>query len=78
MDGGWVNAYGGRAELGGLASAGTVQLKVDGNNLSLGFPDNITRSDVSLTNGANVYVEAAGGGSIAVNARNLEIWEEVP
>jgi large exoprotein involved in heme utilization and adhesion len=50
-----------------------VELKVDGNNLSLGFPDNVTRSDVSLTNGANVYVEAAGGGSIAVNARNLEI-----
>ncbi|MEI2583454.1 filamentous hemagglutinin N-terminal domain-containing protein [Scytonema sp. PRP1] len=74
MDGGWLNAYGGRVELGGLASAGTVQLKVDGNNLSLGFPDNVTRSDVSLSNSANVYVEAAGGGSIAVNARNLEIF----
>ncbi|BAZ20587.1 filamentous hemagglutinin outer membrane protein [Kalymmatonema gypsitolerans NIES-4073] len=73
MDGGWLNAYGGRVELGGLASAGTVELKVDGNNLSLGFPDNVTRSDVSLTNGANVYVEAADGGSIAVNARNLDI-----
>jgi large exoprotein involved in heme utilization and adhesion len=73
IDGGWLNAYGGQVELGGLASAGTVELKVDGNNLSLGFPDNVTRSDVSLTNGANVYVEAAGGGSIAVNARNLDI-----
>jgi filamentous hemagglutinin family protein len=77
MDGGWLNAYGGRVELGGLASVGSVELKVDGNNLSLGFPpDNVTRSDVSLTNGASVNVEAAGGGSIAVNARNIDIMGE--
>ncbi|ARV63053.1 hypothetical protein BZZ01_15660 [Nostocales cyanobacterium HT-58-2] len=75
MDGGRLRAYGGRVELGGLASPGTVGLEVNGNNLSLRFPDNATRADVSLTNGANVYVSAAGGGSIAVNARNLEMLE---
>ncbi|OKH47259.1 two-partner secretion domain-containing protein, partial [Scytonema sp. HK-05] len=73
MDGGGLNAYGGRVELGGLASAGTVGLEVNGNNLSLNFPDNATRADVSLTNGASVRVDAGGGGSIAVNARNLDI-----
>ncbi|WP_414582467.1 filamentous hemagglutinin N-terminal domain-containing protein [Scytonema sp. PCC 10023] len=77
MDGGGLRAYGGRVELGGLASPGTVGLEVNGNNLSLlSFPDNATRADVSLTNGANVNVSAAGGGSIAVNARNLNISGE--
>ncbi len=65
MDGGQLNAYGGRVELGGLAEPGTVALSIDGNNFSLGFPAQSTRADVSLTNRARVYVEAAGGGSIA-------------
>ncbi len=73
MDGGQLNAYGGRVELGGLAARGSVGLNVDGDKLSLDFPVASTRADISLTNGASVYVEAGGGGDIAVNARNLEI-----
>ncbi|WP_292871147.1 S-layer family protein [Nostoc sp. LPT] len=73
MDGGRLNAYGGQVELGGLAEPGSVALGVDGDNLSLKFPDNVTRADISFTNSAGVFVEAAGGGDIAVNARNLEI-----
>ncbi|MDZ8262939.1 filamentous hemagglutinin N-terminal domain-containing protein [Nostoc sp. ChiQUE01b] len=73
MDGGELNAYGGRVELGGLSEPGTVLLGVDGDNLSLKFPDNIAQALVSLTNQAAIYVEAAGGGNIAVNAKNLEI-----
>ncbi|MBF2013893.1 MAG: filamentous hemagglutinin N-terminal domain-containing protein [Rivularia sp. T60_A2020_040] len=73
MNGGELNAYGGRVELGGLAETGTVALDINGNNFSLGFPDNVTRADVSLTNQAKVYVEGAGGGDIVVNARNVEI-----
>ncbi|MEC4813445.1 MAG: filamentous hemagglutinin N-terminal domain-containing protein, partial [Scytonema sp. PMC 1069.18] len=73
MDGGRLNAYGGRVELGGLGSPGTVGLQVDGNYLSLDFPENIARGSVFLTNGANIDVSAAGGGSIAVNARNIEL-----
>jgi filamentous hemagglutinin family protein len=73
MDGGELNAYGGRVELGGLAQAGNVVLGVNGDNLSLKFPENVTRSEVSLTNQAAIYVEGAGGGDIAVNARNIEI-----
>ncbi|NEU76685.1 filamentous hemagglutinin N-terminal domain-containing protein [Hassallia byssoidea VB512170] len=64
---------GGRVELGGLAAAGTVGLNVVGNNLSLSFPDAVARADVSLNNGTEVNVLAGGGGSIAVNARNLDI-----
>jgi len=73
MDGGRLRAYGGRVELGGLASSGTVGLGVNGNNFSLSFPNNVTRSDVSLLNGANVNVSSGGGGSITANANNLNI-----
>ncbi|MCC5636991.1 filamentous hemagglutinin N-terminal domain-containing protein [Nostoc sp. CHAB 5844] len=76
MDGGGLNAFGGRVELGGLRSGGTVGLNGDGNNLNLSFPDSVERSDVFLSNGALVYVRAGDGGSIAVNARNLEMTGE--
>jgi filamentous hemagglutinin family protein len=73
MNRGRLNANGGRVELGGLTEPGSVALDVDGDNLSLRFPDNVARGSVSLTNQAAIYVEGAGGGNIAVNARNLEI-----
>jgi filamentous hemagglutinin family protein len=73
MDGGQLNAYGGRVELAGLATPGTVGLNVDGDKLSLDVPASSTRADISLTNRAAVYVEAGGGGNIAINARNLEL-----
>ncbi len=76
MDGGRLNANGGRVELGGLAEPGSVGLVVDGDNLSLKFPENVARTEVSLTNQAGIYVAGAGGGNIAVNAKNLEILGE--
>ena len=76
LDGGRLNAFGGRVELGGLVSAGTVGLNVDGNNLSLSFPNSVERSDVFLSNGAQVNVIASDGGSIALNVRNLEMTGE--
>ncbi|MBD1835394.1 S-layer family protein [Cyanobacteria bacterium FACHB-472] len=71
--GGGLNAFGGRVELGGLVSAGTVGLNVDGNNLSLSFPDSVERSDIFLSNRVLVNVMASDGGSIALNVRNLEM-----
>ncbi|HEY9602792.1 MAG TPA: filamentous hemagglutinin N-terminal domain-containing protein, partial [Allocoleopsis sp.] len=62
VNGGIVFAPGGRVELGGLASTGTVGLNVDGNNLHLAFPDNVARADVSLTNRAVVSTRGEGGG----------------
>ncbi|OUL27238.1 hypothetical protein BV378_11405 [Nostoc sp. RF31YmG] len=73
MDGGKLNAVGGRVELGGLAEPGNINLILDKNNFSLKFPENLARADVLLTNQANVFVAASGGGDIAVNARNVEI-----
>ncbi|MBW4625497.1 MAG: S-layer family protein [Brasilonema octagenarum HA4186-MV1] len=70
LNGGILFAPGGRIELGGLSTAGTVGLNSDG---SLSFPVGVQRGDVSLSNEAFVDVRAGGGGSIAVNARNLDI-----
>jgi filamentous hemagglutinin family protein len=73
LNGGPINASGGRVELGGLSAPGTVTLGVDGNNLRSQFPTNVSRADVSLTNQAGVNVAGAGGGDIAITGRNIEI-----
>ncbi len=73
MNGGQLNAFGGRVDLGGLASSGTVGLNSNGNNLSLNFPNGIAWADVSLVNGSEVNVAANKGGDIAINAHDLEI-----
>ncbi|MBG1257736.1 filamentous hemagglutinin N-terminal domain-containing protein, partial [Nostoc commune] len=73
MDGGRLNAFGGRVELGGLGEPDSVALGIDGDNLSLKFPENVARTSVSLTNEAAIYVEGAGSSNIAINAKNIEI-----
>ncbi|NJM89276.1 MAG: filamentous hemagglutinin N-terminal domain-containing protein, partial [Hydrococcus sp. RU_2_2] len=75
LDRGFLQAFGGRVELGGVTETGTVGLNIEDNNFSLSFPNNVARADVSLTNNALVDVTAGGGGSIAINARNLELSE---
>ena len=72
LDGGVLLVPGGQVELGGLSEPGRIGLNVDGNNLSLSFPDGIALSDVSLTNSL-VYVTGEGDGSIALKARNLDV-----
>ncbi|WP_414625224.1 filamentous hemagglutinin N-terminal domain-containing protein [Calothrix sp. CCY 0018] len=73
IDGGGLVALGGRVDLAGLAGDGKVGLNVDGNNLSLSIPNDVARADILLTNNAVIDVSAGGGGSIAVNARNLQV-----
>jgi filamentous hemagglutinin family protein len=73
MDGGELNAFGGRVELGGVSGAGTVGLNIDSNSLSLNFPDASERASVSLGDKSRVDVRADSGGSIAIHARNIDI-----
>jgi filamentous hemagglutinin family protein len=73
IQGGNLQAPSGRVELGGVAGSGTVGLSIDGNNLGLSFADGVALSDVSISNGAEVNVRAGDGGSIAINARSLNI-----
>lgn len=75
VDGGVLRAPGGLIQLGGVASSGTVNI-TDPNTLLLSFPDDIARTDVSLTNGAIVDVVSGGGGDIAIYARNIGIAGE--
>ncbi|MFN6531378.1 filamentous hemagglutinin N-terminal domain-containing protein [Nostoc sp. ChiSLP03a] len=75
IDGGSLNAFGGRVELGGLAQEGTVDLNISDDNFSLNFPAHIAPADVSLTNGAEVNVASNGGGSIAIHAQNIDILD---
>jgi filamentous hemagglutinin family protein len=79
LNGGKLNAFGGRVELGGLAERGEIGLNVDNNNLRLSFPENTALADVSFSNGAIVDATAKtanGGGSITLNARNIGISGE--
>ena len=73
VDGGLFNAPGGRVELGGLAGEGTVALNANSDNFSLNFPENVARANVSLTNGAEINVASDSGGSIAINAENIDV-----
>ena len=73
LDGGGLNALGGRVDLGGLAGTGAVGLDVSGNNLSLSFPQGVPQADVSLTNGATVDASGEGGGNIQVQGRRVKL-----
>ncbi|MBU7585909.1 MAG: filamentous hemagglutinin N-terminal domain-containing protein [Nostoc sp. TH1S01] len=64
---------GGHIELGSVGAPGKVGLITNGNILSLDFPENLARADVSLSNNAQVDVFAEAGGSININARNLNL-----
>ena len=66
-----ITAPGGRIDLGGLSAAGTVTLNEDG---SWNFPEDVALADINLTEASKVDVGSiAGGGSITINARNLNV-----
>ena len=70
FEAGNMTAGGGNIELGGLSGAGRVTFNNDG---SLSFPEDVERADITLTNNAGVDVTGIGGGSITINARNLNL-----
>ncbi|MGF1481623.1 MAG: filamentous hemagglutinin N-terminal domain-containing protein [Cyanophyceae cyanobacterium] len=72
VDGGALLAPGGRVELGGLAAAGTIGIREEG-QWQLSFPREKARPDVALSNEAAVSVLADDGGSIVISAGSLEI-----
>jgi filamentous hemagglutinin family protein len=73
IDGGQINAPGGRVELGGLSAPGQIGFSTAGTNPRLSFPANIARSNVSLTNQATVNVAGARNGDITINAGNIDL-----
>ncbi|MBV6626179.1 MAG: filamentous hemagglutinin N-terminal domain-containing protein [Rivularia sp. (in: Bacteria)] len=75
LNAGRLRASGGRVEIGGLGEPGKVDLNTINNQLSLGFPEDIERVDVSLLNTAEIDVTAGGAGDISIYARNIDILE---
>ena len=67
FDGASLAASGSRVELGGLTESEIVNINNDG---STNFPQAAARSDISFSD-SQVFVLGNGGGSIAINARNL-------
>ncbi|AOX01146.1 hypothetical protein BJP34_18375 [Moorena producens PAL-8-15-08-1] len=68
LNGATVEVPGGRVELGGLSSPGTV---TRAGATSVSFPDGVQRANVSLTNGSLVDVTNVNGGTIAINGANF-------
>jgi filamentous hemagglutinin family protein len=73
IDGGRIYTLGGRVEIGGLSAPGSVSVSIEGNLPKLNFPTNVVRSDVAISNGADIDTVGVGGGDIIVTARNLAI-----
>jgi filamentous hemagglutinin family protein len=73
INGGRLLALGGRVDLGGVAGQGSIELVANGSTLLLNFPVSVLRTDVSIINDALLNVRLGGGGSIAINARNVNI-----
>ena len=71
---GQIIAPGANIELGGLTAAGQISFSQSEDTFnSFSFSEAIARGNVTLTDGAEVNVQASGGGSIEINARNLEL-----
>jgi filamentous hemagglutinin family protein len=73
INGGQINAPGGKVELGGLSAPGKVEFSPAGTNNSTNFPVGVSRSNVSLINQSTVNVAGAGNGNIVVTARQIEL-----
>lgn len=73
INGGILQAPGGRVEVAGVGSGGEIGLNQD---LSLNVPDGIPRADVSLSNGAAINALNAvtgDGGSISIYGQNITV-----
>jgi len=83
LEGGIIQAPGGRVELSGLSGPGAIGLTQTDNTFQLNIPTDAPLANISLTGSATnpstpsiVYVAAGGGGSITINASNLDILGE--
>jgi filamentous hemagglutinin family protein len=70
MDGGRLNAWGGRVELAAVAGAGRVDILPNG---SLNISPEVVRGTVTLTNQARVEVRLNGGGEIKITATDIRL-----
>ncbi|NJP10088.1 MAG: S-layer family protein [Leptolyngbyaceae cyanobacterium RU_5_1] len=72
LDGSIIVSPGRRVEISGLSAQGTVGLNLN-DQMSLSFPDNVLRGNVTLRNGSVIDVIAAQGGEIAITGQNIRL-----
>ncbi|MEM9271809.1 MAG: filamentous hemagglutinin N-terminal domain-containing protein [Cyanobacteria bacterium P01_F01_bin.143] len=73
LEAGKLTAPSGIINLGGLSTTGEIKLNSDGN---IGFPNDISAANVTLSNQAEVKVRSSNGGAININANQLQLTEE--
>lgn len=71
VDGGQLNAPGGRVEIGAVSGLGEVEFSPTENTLI--FPDDIEQANITISNGSSIRTISGSGGDIVINARNLTI-----
>jgi filamentous hemagglutinin family protein len=74
LEGGYLTAESGRAELGSLAS-GEVRLTPIVSGWQLSYPDNQVLRDIQLTQASRVTIAGNGGDGIQVRARRIKLSE---
>lgn len=74
---GRLRAPGGQIAIGGLVDSGRIELNRENNNFSLSFPEDVTRSNFTMTGEVNGFAEldvtSGDGGNISIYARNINI-----
>lgn len=75
LEGAHLTAERGRVELGAVDGAGTVGLTVSGNQIQLNFPQNVSRADISLSNGTVVDTSGSGSGDIQLTGRRITLQD---
>lgn len=70
VEGGQLNAFGGRVEIGAVAGTGVVGLNPNG---SLSIPEEVARAEVSFSQAARVDVALRERGDIGITANNIRL-----
>ena len=69
-------SQGGALSLGGLANQGEVELLADGNLWQLRFPEDISRSNVTISGGSSLTtVSSRSGGDLSIFGRDIIVEE---
>jgi filamentous hemagglutinin family protein len=76
LDGASIKTPEGRVELAGVAGLGTLGVEVNNNDLSLSFPSDLARADISVTNKAVIDVSGEGGGAVQFQGRQVTLSNE--
>lgn len=73
LDGGSITAKSGQLAVGGILSAGIIELNLDSKNQTSSFPNDVLLADVLLKNQARVNASDEGGGYIQIQGKDVTL-----